>query len=426
MDNNWTLPTSTATKQTFTDSLLSMIDVAAQTFLKPFLKWPLGGRNANTMHNKPRLVIDTMSEVYDILKPWADEEFWDFASVDLKPGSVYVIGRQHLMDHKNRVRHAVGTGQVLMIFGNSAEGSWTLETQIKQLKIDDLVQEKKLLLIGGSQMADQYPCLEHEHFLPRILDYDENITAQKSTEQIFDKKHKPYKFLFLNGRARPHRKYLYERFKRNGTLDQSLYTMLDARPCVWRNFQFRENGVDIMATPTEIRHLPPHYEVTQYRNPEFGPRTATSNIKQELFHREWGEIYLEPAPYIDTYFSVVTETICAESIHSFRTEKTAKPLAMGHPFIIASTPGFYRDLHRMGFQTFGHVIDETFDQIDNAQQRMDRIVDIVADLCRQDLASFLAECYNTCKYNQQHLAEFRLQERQEFPERFFKFVSQYQ
>ena len=367
-----------------------------------------------------------MSEVYDILRPWATEEFWDFGSVDLIPGSVYVIGRQHLMDHKDLVRSAAESGLYTMIFGNTAEGSWTLQTQIQQLKIEDLVLDKKLLLIGGADMDLQYPCLTHEHFLPRILDYEENLQAQQHTDLVFEKTNKPYKFLFLNGRARPHRKYLYERLKRTGALDHSLYTMLDPRPCAWRTFQFRENGIDIMATATEIKHLPATYEVEKYRHSKLEHPEQIGYIKQHLFHNEWGEIYLEPAPYTDTYFSLVTETICAESTHSFRTEKTAKPLAMGHPFIIASTPGFYRDLHNLGFRTFGHVIDETFDQIDNAQERMNRIVDIVTDLCQQNLASFLEECYNTCKYNQQHLAEIRLQERQEFPERFFKFVSQYQ
>jgi hypothetical protein len=373
-----------------------------------------------------RLSIDTMSEVYDILKPYADEEFWDFDAVEFVPDTIYVIGRQHLMDYKDRVRSAAESNLYTVVFGNTAEGAWTLETQIKQLKIADLVEDKKILLIGGAEMNDQYPCVVHEHFLPRILDYDENLVAQHRTEEIFSKTKKPFKFLFLNGRARPHRKYLYERLSRTGALQKSLYTMLDARPCVWRTFQLRENGIDVMATATEIRHLPASYEVEKYRQPSFGPITAVSNIKQELFDREWGEIYLEPAPYIDTYFSLITETICAESSYSFRTEKTAKPLAMGHPFIVAANKGFYRDLHHMGFQTFGHLIDESFDSIDNAQQRMDRIVEVVTDLCNQDLASFLKECYNVCKYNQQRLAEIRLQERQEFPDRFFQFVNQYQ
>jgi len=371
-----------------------------------------------------RLVLDSMCEIAGIMKPWADEIFWDFSAVKLEPGSVYVIGRQHLLDNLSKVREVAESDQYIMIFNNSAEGSWTLEMQIKQLHIDDLVQQGKLLLIGGANVSSNVACLSHEYFLSIILDYKENIQAQQSTDQIYSKTVKPYKFLFLNGRARPHRKYLYERLKRTGALNQALWTMLDAMPCVWRTFEFRENGENIMATPSPLHRLPDCYEVPRYREPTFGPIVLDrSNLKQELFRREWGEIYIEPAPYIDTYFSLVTETICAESNHSFRTEKIAKPLAIGHPFIVAATPGFYRDLHNLGFKTFGHVIDESFDSINNAQDRMNRIVSIVTDLCQQDLASFLDECYDTCKHNQQHLAELSIADRQAFPDRFVKFLN---
>lgn len=374
-----------------------------------------------------RLVVDNFSEVIELLRPWADELFYDFSQVSAVPNSIYMIGRQQMINNPDKVRHMAESGQYIMIFGNSAEGAWTLETQLRQLRIEDLVLKKKILLIAGAEMSAEYPCLAHEHFLPRILDYTENIQAQSRTNEIFSKTHKPYKFLFLNGRARPHRKYLYERLKRTGALDQALWTMLDAMPCVWRTYEYRENGIDVMATPTPLQHLPAEYEVSRYRSPQFGPIVSDrSNLKQELFNKEWGEIYLEPAPYIDTYFSLVTETICAESNYSFRTEKIAKPLAMGHPFVAVANQGFYRDLHRMGFRTFGHVIDETFDQIEHHQDRLNRIVQIVTDLCQQDLASFLSECYNTCKYNQQRLAELRDQVRQEFPDRFAQFVSQYQ
>jgi hypothetical protein len=196
---------------------------------------------------------------------------------------------------------------------------------------------------------------------------------------------------------------------------------------VVRHFTFVEGDTNVMATPTPLQRLPDHYEVDRYRNPVFGPIVEDrSFLKQELFRLEWGEIYLEPAPYIDTYFSLITETVCAESTLSFRTEKTAKALAMGHPFIVATTPGFYRDLRNLGFRTFNDVIDESFDQIDNAQQRMDRIIDIVHDLCEQDLGSFLSACRDTCKYNQQHLSQLRENVNREFPQRFFQFVQQYQ
>jgi hypothetical protein len=99
-----------------------------------------------------------------------------------------------------------------IIFNNSAEGSWPLETQIKYYGIEPLVSSKKILLIGGAQVDSKFACLTHEHFLSHILDYQENIEAQSSTDKIFEKTEKPFKFLFLNGRARPHRKYLYEKF----------------------------------------------------------------------------------------------------------------------------------------------------------------------------------------------------------------------
>jgi hypothetical protein len=49
-------------------------------------------------------------------------------------------------------------------------------------------------------------------------------------------------------------------------------------------------------------------------------------------------------PYIDTYFSVVTETIF-DYPYTFRTEKIWKPMIMGHPFVAAANRGYYRDLH---------------------------------------------------------------------------------
>jgi hypothetical protein len=81
-------------------------------------------------------------------------------------------------------------------------------------------------------------------------------------------------------------------------------------------------------------------------------------------------------------------------------------------------------MHRLGFQSFGHVIDESFDSIENNQDRLERVAEIVRDLCQQDLASFLDACYNVCKYNQQHLAELQPRVQKEFPDRFRQFINE--
>ena len=358
------------------------------------------------MLDNRKLVLDTFCEVYDLLRPWADAEFWNLeehlAQKKFIPGAVYLIGRKQFDLNVQAVRQLVD--QAHIILSNPAEGSDTLRTHCNHVwNVGDLAQSGQILLIGGGDMDISWPCLRYDSFLPKILDYKENLLEISRTDEIYNKTDKSYKFLFLNGRSRGHRQYLINRFLNSGLLDHTIWTNLDTR-----------NG--------PLKHLSNKYEVNRYTkniglaNNEF--------VKYDLFDNEWGEIYLKAEPYIDTYFSLVTETVFNYP-YSFRTEKIWKPVAMGHPFVAVANQGYYRDLHNLGFKTFGHVVDESFDSIENNHDRLNRIAQVVEDLCQQDLASFLAACYNTCKYNQQHLAEMRVQVRQAFPDRFAQFIQQH-
>jgi hypothetical protein len=372
------------------------------------------------------LRIDTFSVVYDLLKPYAVEEFWEFKDCVLVPGSTYVIGRQQTLENLSRVREIALSPDYTVIFDNAAEGSWTLEDHIKRYELDDLVKSGHLLLLGGGDMPNDYAYLKHEHFINVFLGYEHNIQEMTRIDEIYNQSDKPYKFLFLNGRARQHRKYLWQRLRQLGLLDQALWTMLDSSPVEWKNLPLWSGNTNLMAEITPIQHLPSKYEYAQYQNTHIDTVKLKQHfIKQQLFNNTWGEVYLQTEPYRDTYFSLVTETVFVESNRSFRTEKIVKPLAMGHPWLAVANRGYYRDLHNLGFQTFSHVIDESFDQIDSPQDRIERIVAVVEDLCQQDLASFLDSCYNVCKYNQQHLVELREQIRSEFPNRFWQFLQQH-
>ena len=146
-------------------------------------------------------------------------------------------------------------------------------------------------------------------------------------------------------------------------------------------------------------------------------------VMNELFNNLWGAIYIQAEPYIDTYFSLVTETVC-DYPYSLRSEKIYKPIAMGHPWIATANCGFYRDIRNQGFRTYSSLIDESFDSIHNNQDRLDRIVAVVQDLCQQDLAEFLVAAEQTSKYNQQHMAELGPRIRVDFPQQFLTFVEQ--
>lgn len=342
-----------------------------------------------------KLILDTFCEVYDLLKPWADDHFWDLNSHKMQSNSVYVIGRKQMHTHIDLIKQHCQDNSVKIVFSNPHEGSSTMLGQCVQLGIMDLVRHGRIQLISGGVL--ELPCLLYDSFLPKILDYEQNLTAIEQYKSNWSE-HRPYQFLFLNGRYRTHRKQLLQDLE--SVLPQALWTNLDS-----------QSG--------PINLLPKDYEFDFYQN----TTVSTGFVKAELFRGEWGEIYLKSAPYSDTHFSLVTETVF-EYPYSFRTEKIWKPIAMGHPFIAVANSGFYQDLHQLGFQTFSSVIDESFDQIEDNQSRLEKIAQIVKDLCRQDLAGFSKECYNVCKYNQEHLAHLRSQVRKEFPERFFQYINE--
>jgi hypothetical protein len=370
-----------------------------------------------------RLVLDTFCEVYDQLKHLADDEFFDFSRHHLVEGAIYFIGRAQANHNRERLFEIIEKDLAKIVYSNPAEGSETLHWQISRLGILDYVEQHRVLLIGGGDMQADIPCLWYDVFLPKIHDYTENLQEIARGTEIFTKTNKPYDFLFLNGRLRPHRKYLLESFRISGLLDRALWTNLDRYRGFNNSFQLMHQGRDIMADEFPIHYLPPQYEVPRYRA-NIGRQYTENFVKYDFFDHTWGEIYLWADPYIDTYFSLITETVFMYP-HSFRTEKLWKPMAMGHPWIVAANRGFYRDLRSIGFRTFEHLIDESFDLIDDNRDRIDRIRDVVQDLCQQDLPAFLAAAKEVCDYNQQHLIEMRQQVRRELPDRVERFIRKY-
>jgi hypothetical protein len=378
-----------------------------------------------------KLVLDNFCEVYDLLEHWADDSFWDLDQHTVVPGALYLIGSQQFFKHKDKIRQLIENNVIVAALSNPAEGSATIKWKVHRLELFELIQQGKMFVISGGDIEPGYSALIYDSFLPKVLDYQENLQAIDQAQDIYKKVNKPYKFLFLNGRARYHRKYLLEEFQQLGLLQQALWTNLDAneldpRQAIWNPPATRA------AVP--INFLPVEYEVARYRNVLQSSLDSVNHSdnreentigplfnKNLVFGKEWGEIYLQAEPYIDTYFSVVTETVF-DYPYSFRTEKIWKPIAMGHPFVAVANYGYYRDLHNMGFQTFDPIIDEAFDNIEDNQSRINRIIEVVQDLCQQDLDHFIKQCYTICKYNQEHFAEISIKTRKQFPDRFLQFV----
>jgi hypothetical protein len=358
-----------------------------------------------------KIIVDEWAEVWDLLKPYADESFWQWPE-QLDPDAVYIVGRVVLKENWVAITEWATKYPGHVIFSNPAEGSETILLQLRRLVIADYVRDGRIRLLTSGDLEPGWNYCKTDCYFANIVEYMENLDAATHDVQT---QYKPYDFLFLNGRLRPHRKYLIDAMREQGLLDRALWTNLGNHvEMTW------SSGLHTQLDEP-IRLLPPQYEINRaLPNMDTVPEGF---VKHHLFGNTWGDAIVNPLAYVDTCFSVVTETIF-DYPYTFRTEKIWKPMIMCHPFVAAANRGYYKDLHSAGFRTFGHLIDETFDSIDDPADRANRIVDVVADICYNGAASFLKSAQDVCKYNYQHLREHNARERAELPQRLVQYINE--
>jgi hypothetical protein len=130
---------------------------------------------------------------------------------------------------------------------------------------------------------------------------------------------------------------------------------------------------------------------------------------------------LEPEDYMffeNSYFSVVTETLYYQEnltpnqLHAehvpaliglFLTEKTYKPIAMKHPFILLAPAHSLRMLRERGYKTFSPFIDESYDEIENDTLRLQAVVEEVKRLSKSDLVEFTYQIKDIVEHNEKIL-----------------------
>lgn len=87
--------------------------------------------------------------------------------------------------------------------------------------------------------------------------------------------------------------------------------------------------------------------------------------------------------YQNSLVSLITETNYDVDEVTL-TEKSYKPFKEKHPFIIVGVNGALKGLQRSGFRTFSEFWDESYDDIENAGQRMQAIRNIIEDISTWD------------------------------------------
>lgn len=361
-----------------------------------------------------KLIVDEWAEIWDLLHPYADEGFWQWPS-EFDPSARYIVGRVLLAQHREEITALADQYPGRIIFSNPAEGSETILYQLRRLQILTHVMDGRIGLIASGDVEPLFDYCKTDCYFTNIVDYTENqqcmpdALAQHAGPR-------PYNFLFLNGRLRPHRKYLIDQFRGLGLLDRALWSNLESRVTLQVTSRLAVGNSE------PIQLLPPHYEIERAVPNQFGlPNQGF--VKNQLFNNTWGDAIVNPYCYSDTWFSVVTETIF-DYPHTFRTEKIWKPILMAHPFVVAANVGYLSDLRAAGFQTFGNFIDESYDQIDCPHSRIQRIIQTVADIVSNGADEFWSATRDICKYNQQRLVEYNREQRALLPQNLLTYLNE--
>lgn len=111
---------------------------------------------------------------------------------------------------------------------------------------------------------------------------------------------------------------------------------------------------------------------------------------------------MNPEWYDSSYMSMVVETFVRPGSRytpCFITEKTMKPLAFQHPFVVYGNRGTLNKLHSWGFETWSHLWDESYDSIVDTDARRDAVIALISSI---EIQPHSAETLEKLQHNRNH------------------------
>lgn len=253
------------------------------------------------------------------------------------------------------------------------------------LIIDKSIIKKNMLMVGHPNVynSEVYPISPYENsdeFVDVGLDVNHKIFLN------YNKSHRFFFriYLLLN--------YIKHDLLKDGLVSFSEYFKNENVNEIVENdstLQFDSNIIDTYnkITPIYIDDILKHY--------------FDSSEDDTSIHDNLGQI-VNPIHYNKTFVSVVSETLVREDT-IYLSEKTFKPILMGHPFIIVSSTGTLKKLKELGYKTFDKWWDESYDECESYRERIDSIILIVKELQKKtskERIQMRTEMLDVLKYNQ--------------------------
>lgn len=208
---------------------------------------------------------------------------------------------------------------------------------------------------------------------------------------------RPFAFECLLGARREHRDFAMLGMQKSGLIDSGIVTYRDVFKGHWIN-----------STPQRVAQL---FDNTTLQYPYVSPNLDPGwEVKEKMDNSVSGLVPWEI--YNRTWFSVVCETLAQGRVF-FSSEKIAKCLHARRLFVVFAIQGFLQHFHDWGFETFGDVIDESYDAESADIVRWSRAFEQVQWLCNQNLPALLQKLKPRLDHNHHRLYAFEREKTQE-------------
>ena len=272
------------------------------------------------------------------------------------------------------------SGKAFLLLDQTHEGyheDWLNKWFHSSCEEFDINPRQIIYITGNLDVANQYASWANTNkIVDRVLmvpfsHFEQCIynAARKKILPNFDQ-HLKYKttnldkikdYNFLQKRPRAHRMWLFKEVCQAGLLDYGINSMNVFSRSDTYYFGKSMNELDYNEIIKHLPMLPPNIPNTKENLDEFANQDSgkyPDELNLDIILNSW--------------VSVVSEASFGENT-CFISEKTFKPIACKHPFIIAGNKLSLHYLKEMGYKTFSPYIDETYDTLE-CWERMPAII----------------------------------------------------
>lgn len=343
-----------------------------------------------------------------LMREWEDT---DYFYLEYKHGNCFNFFPldEIMMPHE---LEALKSGKITLVLNNAHEAfHFPVEQFYKHLVLKEGIPAENILLISesadigdeiarcaelfnvGKMKADWI--LQFEFNMKRDLNekWDTNSNIETLTIKPY-----PKKFLNFNRRWRLHRVILVALLKLDNLLKEGHVSLAE---CEGRNWYSSMNAIKSQVHNHEVLRdmiYPREEEILNI--PPLFLDVEDMNVNQADLLPGTGYLYE------DSFFSVVTETNFytdfGNEIGRFISEKTFKPIAKGHPFVILSVPRTLDKIRELGYKTFSPYIDESYDlELDDNERLLKAFYEIkrLATMSQPEIENFIRAIKPICDYN---------------------------